>query len=130
MAQEHMKSSQIGISHSTDLDMAGYSHTLPLLMSKLRGSLEAGKKLFRVWIRYVCSVTKMFLHEPSGRGELLYPSFGAPLVFLLPPYDGSEMVRRWFEDARYDELMWNVARSGLRCFMNISFRSTIECILR
>ena len=56
-------------------EMAGSSHTLGLLMSKLRSSLEAGKKQPRVWIEYVCSVAKM----------ILYSSFGAPLVFLGSP---------------------------------------------
>ena len=70
------------ISHSVASEMVAFSHTLGLLMSKLRSCLEAGKKQPRVWIEYVCSVAKM----------LLYPSFGAPLVFLGSPYDSSEMV--------------------------------------
>lgn len=70
-----------GISHSVALILAAYSHTLGLLMSKLRSSLEAGKKQPRVWIEYVCSVAKM----------LLYPSFGAPSVFLYSLCGGSEM---------------------------------------
>lgn len=53
-------------------------------LSRLRSSLEAGKKQLRVWIEYVCSVAKM----------ILYSSFGAPLVFLGSPYNSSEMVRR------------------------------------
>lgn len=37
-----------GISHSVALILAAYSHTIGLLMSKLRSSLEAGKKQPRV----------------------------------------------------------------------------------
>ena len=73
MERENLKSYLTGISHSVASDMAGSSHTLGLLMSKLRSSLEAGKKQPRVWIEYVCSVAKM----------ILYSSFGAPLVFLM-----------------------------------------------
>ena len=53
-------------------EMTGSSHTLGLLTSKLRSSLEAGKKQPRVWLEYICSVLEV----------LLYPSFGAPLVLL------------------------------------------------
>ena len=83
------------ISHSVASEMVAFSHTLGLLMSKPRSSLEAGKKLPRVWLEYACSVSKV----------LLCPSFGAPLVFLWSPYGDSEMARNGFEDARYDELM-------------------------
>ena len=82
MERENLKSYLTGISHSVASEMAGSSHTLGLLTSKLRSSLEAGKEQPRVWIEYDCSVVKM----------LLYSSFGAPLVFLGSPYDGSEMV--------------------------------------
>lgn len=78
-----------GVNQDVVKEMAGSIHTLGLLMSKLRSSLEAGKKQPRVWIEYVCSVAKM----------LLYPSFGAPLVFLGSPYDGSEWVRSGFEES-------------------------------
>ena len=43
--------------------------------------------------------------------KLLYPSFGAPLVFLSPPYDSSEMVRsgskvsrRWLEGNKRNKI--------------------------
>lgn len=78
----------LGISQVVVKEMAGSSHTLPCCVSKLRSSLEAGKKQLRVWLQYVCGVTEM----------LLYPSFGAPLVFLRPPYDDSELARNGFED--------------------------------
>ena len=83
-----------GISHSVALILAAYSHTLGLLTSKLRSSLEAGKEQPRVWIEYVCSVAKM----------ILYSSFGAPLVFLGSPYDGSEWVRRKLEDVHSNKI--------------------------
>jgi len=70
-----------GVNQDVVKEMAGSIHTLGLLMSKLRSSLEAGKKQPRVWIEYVCCVAKM----------LLYPSFGAPSVFLYSLYGGSEM---------------------------------------
>ena len=63
-------------------ELVSSSLTLALLMSKLRSSLEAGKKQPRVWIEYVCSVAKM----------ILYSSFGAPSVFLYSLYGGSEWV--------------------------------------
>ena len=68
MERENLKSYLTGISHSVASEMAGSSHTLGLLMSKLRSSLEAGRKQPRVWLEYVCSVAEV----------LLYPSFGAP----------------------------------------------------
>ena len=37
-------------------EMAGSSHTLACCLSKLRSSLEAGKKQIRVWLQYVCGV--------------------------------------------------------------------------
>ena len=64
------------ISHSVASEMVAFSHTLGLLMSKLRSSLEGSKRLPRVWLEYACSVSKV----------LLYPSFGTPLVFLRYPY--------------------------------------------
>lgn len=99
-------------------EMASYCHTLPLLMSKSGSSLKAGKKLPRVWLEYVFSVAKMFLDEPSGRGELLYPSFGNPLVFLLPPYDSSKMVRNRFEGQRSRQHLFKCLRSGLHSLTN------------
>ena len=72
-----------GISHSIASEMAGSSHTLPCSLSMLRSRVEAGKKQPRRSLEYGYSLEKV----------LLYPSFGAPLVFLLPLYDGSEMLR-------------------------------------
>ncbi len=64
-----------GVNQDVVKEMAGSIHTLGLLTSKLRSSLEAGKKQPRVWIEYVCRQVKM----------LLYSSFGAPSVFLGSP---------------------------------------------
>ena len=73
------------ISHSVASEMAGSSHTPACCLSKLRSSLEAGKKQFRVWLEYVCSVAKM----------LFYPPFR---VLLLSPYDSSKKIRSGFEE--------------------------------
>ena len=88
----------LGFCQGVGKEMAGSSHTPASCLSKLRSRLGAGKKQPRVWLQYVCSVSEMFLDEPSGRAERLYPSFGAPLVFLRSPYDDSEMARNGFED--------------------------------
>ena len=106
--------------------ISGSSHTPACCLSKLRSSLEAGKKQLKVWLQYGGGVTEIFLDEPSGRVERLYTSFRVHLVLLWYPYGDSEMVR---SGALYDEPMWNISQNGLRSFMNISFRSTIECIL-
>lgn len=89
-----------GISHSVALILAAYSHTLGLLTSKLRSSLEAGKEQPRVWIEYDCSVAKM----------ILYPSFDAPLELLLSLYGDSEMVRSGFEEGLKIHVLMNVYR--------------------
>jgi len=86
MERENLKSYLTGISHSVASEMAGSSHTLGLLMSKLRSSLEAGKKQPRVWIEYVSSQVKM----------LLYSSFCAPLVFLRSTCSDSEIIKQTF----------------------------------
>ena len=52
--------------------MAGSCHTPASCLSMLRSCQEARKKQPRVWLEYICSMEKV----------LLYPSFGAPLVFL------------------------------------------------
>lgn len=70
MERENLKSYLTGISHSVVSEMVAYSHTSALLMSKLRSSLEAGKKQPRVWLQYVLSMANV----------LFYQSFGAPLV--------------------------------------------------
>ena len=59
-----------GVNQDVVKEMAGSSHTLGILMSKLRSSLEAGKKQPRVWLQYVLSMANV----------LFYQSFGAPLV--------------------------------------------------
>lgn len=66
-------------------ELANSSHTLPCCLSKLRSRVEAAWKQVRSSLEYGYSMESV----------PLYPSFGAPLVFLLPPYDGSEMARRW-----------------------------------
>ena len=53
-------------------EMAGYSHTPFSCLSKLRSSIEAGRKQLRVWLQYVNRVAEV----------LLYSSFDAPLVLL------------------------------------------------
>lgn len=53
----------------------------------------------RVWLEAGKKQAKRSLEYGYSMAEVpLYPSFGAPLVFLLPPYDGSEMARRWLGD--------------------------------
>lgn len=83
MAHKDLKSYQTGISHSVDKEMAGFSHTLTCCLSKLRSSLEAGKRQLRVWLQYACSVVE----------ALLYSSFGAPLVFFWSFNRNAEGVR-------------------------------------
>ena len=63
----------LGISQGVVKEMAGYSHTPASCLSKLRSSLEAGKKQLRVWLQYVCGLTEL----------LLYPSFR---VGIKPPF--------------------------------------------
>lgn len=108
MAQENLKSYLTGISHSVASMLAASSHTLCLLMSKHRSSLEAGKKQPRVWLEYACSVTEV----------LLYPSFRVPLVLLLSPYGDSEMVRNRFEGQRSRQHLFKCLRSGLHSLTN------------
>ena len=103
-------------------EMAGSSHTPASCLSKLRSSLEAGKKQLRVWLQYACGKTEMLLDEPSGRAERLYPSYRVgfnptfltlgranafvlhslkrkvPLVFLWSSHGDSEIVRSEFKD--------------------------------
>lgn len=75
MAHKDLKSYQTGISHSVDKEMAGFSHTLTCCLSKLRSSLEAGKRQLRVWLQYACGVVE----------ALLYSSLGVPIVLLCSP---------------------------------------------
>ncbi len=65
-------------------ELASSSHTLPGCLSMPRSRVEAGKKQAKRSLEYGYSMESV----------LLYPSFVASSVFLLPPYDGSEMVRR------------------------------------
>lgn len=69
--------------------MAGSNHTPACCLSKLRSSIEAGKKQLRVWLQYVCGVTEM----------LIFLSYGAALVVLWYPYGDSKMARNGFEDS-------------------------------
>ena len=71
-------------------ELVGYSYTLPSSLSMPGSRVEAGKKQGRRSLEYGYSMQK----------ELLYPSFGAPLVFLLPLYDGSEMLRSGFRTSQ------------------------------
>ena len=61
-------------------ELVAYSYTLPSSLSMPRSRVEAGKKQPRGSLEYDYNMSKV----------LLYPSFGAPLVLLLPPYNGSE----------------------------------------
>ena len=61
MTKENLESYLAGISHSVCKEKAGSSHTLTCCLSKLRSSLEAGKKQPRVWLQYVCGVAEEFL---------------------------------------------------------------------
>lgn len=74
----------LGVNQDVVKEMAAYIHTIGLLTSKLRSSLEAGRKLPRVWLEYVCSVTEV----------LLYPSFGALLVYLWTACSDSEIIKQ------------------------------------
>ena len=66
-----------GISHSVDKEMAGFSHTLTCCLSKLRSSLEAGKRQLRVWLQYACSLAEEFLCLSfSGSLVLLWSLYG------------------------------------------------------
>lgn len=78
MAQENLESYLTGISHSVGREMAGYSHTLPCCLSKLRSSLEAGKKQHRIWLQYAYVRWRR--------------SFTPPLVLLLSPYGDSVLM--------------------------------------
>lgn len=100
-----MKSLLTGFSHSAASEMAGYRHTLNSCLSKLRSSLEAGKKQSRVWLRYACSVKKV----------LLYSSYGGPLVLLWYPFDDS-----YFSNKRVQgKLVFNLT-SGRKSRMTTS----------
>lgn len=88
MAQERLKSHLTGTYHAVGKEMAGSSHChiLTCCLSRLRSSLEAGMKQFRLWLQYDCDVAKV----------LLYSSFSGPLVLLWCSYGGFglKMARR------------------------------------
>jgi len=72
-------------------ELVGYSYTLPCCLGMLGSRVEAGKKQAKRSLEYGYSMESV----------LLYPSFVASSVFLLPPLmarrwlgDGSKMVRR------------------------------------
>ncbi len=85
-----------GLRHSVAKEMTSYSHTLACFWGKFRSGLEAGKKQFGVWLKYVCSVAEM----------LLYSFFDAHSVFLWLPYCNSENLHIINEESivflRYD----------------------------
>ena len=53
-------------------EIAGSGHTLTCCLSKLRSSLEAGKKQLRVWLQYVCNVAEVLFDRPSNRADYLW----------------------------------------------------------
>jgi hypothetical protein len=55
-------------------EMAGSSHTLACCLSKLRSSLQAGKKQPRVWLQYVCNVAEVLFDRRSNRVERIWCS--------------------------------------------------------
>ena len=94
------------ISHSVGKEMAGSIHTLSCCVSKLRSSIEAGKKQPRVWLQYVCDVSEVLFHPSFGVGFILtFLTLGranafvlhslyrkVPLVLLWSPYGDLEMA--------------------------------------
>lgn len=85
MERENLKSLLTGISHSVASVMVGFIHTLPCCLSKPRNSLEAGKKQPKRNLEY------------SMEEVLLYPSFGALLMYLWTTSDEYVMKRiGWF----------------------------------
>ncbi len=89
MAQEYFKSHLTGISQNVSKEMASSSHTLACYVSKTRSSLEASKKLPRVWQEPAWCVAKAFLSS----------SFDAPLAFHSSPY--GESVDVWYIHGGY-----------------------------
>lgn len=62
------------ISQGVVKEMAGSSHTLACCLSKLRSSLQAGKKQPRVWLQYGCSVAEVLFDRRSNRVERIWCS--------------------------------------------------------
>lgn len=91
-----------GISHSVDSQMAYSRHTLTCCLSKLRSSLEAGKRQLRVWLQYVCRMMELFL----------YTSFSVPLVLLWSPCRSAKDSRLYssLDDNAYTYLCFGVIR--------------------
>ena len=77
MEQENLKSFLTVICHSVVPVIIGNNHTLASSLSKLRSCLEAGKKQPKRSLEYCFSMGDV----------LLYPSFGALLVYLLATFD-------------------------------------------
>lgn len=75
-------------------EMARCSHTPACCLSKLRSSLEAGKKQLRVWLQYANRVAEV----------LLYSSFGVPLAVLWFIFGDLRTTRSRFFVVRNDKL--------------------------
>ena len=93
MEQENLKPCLASISHSVASEIAVYSHTLALLMSKLRSSIEASKKQPIVWLEYGCSMAEV----------TLYLSFDGLLVLHWPP--SGVMVDTRYIHGGYTEIL-------------------------
>ena len=127
-------------SHSAVSEIAGSRHTLACSLSKLRSSIEAGKKQLRVWLQYVWSVTEMLLYPSFGVG--FNPTFltlgranafvlhslnrKVPLVLLLSPYGDSEMARSGFEDGS----KWRASDNICSCVIKAGFVASRTCVRR
>ena len=113
-----------GISHSVALILAAYSHTLGLLMSKLRSSLEAGKKQPRVGIEYVCSVAKILRFSPSSIKEQILANLKETLSASIPSelpedqkeemlkemlamYSNPDELEKYASDDVFQDSFWN-----------------------
>ena len=105
-------------------EMAGSSHTPACCLSKLKSSIEAGKKQPRVWLQYVCGVEEM----------LLYSSYSGPLVFLWSPISDSEMARNGFLDEpsgkaeREDGLNRYASDNICSCVIKAGFVTSHTCV--
>ena len=91
------KSYIAGICHSVASVLAGYSHTLPYCLSKLRSSLEAGKKQAKSSLEYGCTVEE----------TQLYHSFCTPLVYLRTTFGESEEERWRYGSPTLYPRRWN-----------------------
>ena len=74
--------------------MAGTTHTLPILMSKLRVCLAYAKSMAGVFLGYVFVRRERTLSPTCSDSQ----SVGHGLPGTLSLVDGSKMTRRWFED--------------------------------